>query len=634
MSSSHPNRNTMRRRLRAGVLAASLQALAITASLPRHSVAALQTPEKRFDLTVSRGDVEDLIKVISSQTGRNVLLLSSVRGNVTLTLKQVTAEEALRKIAAALGSEVRRVDDTFYVGSVEEIRQLITRTGIRATLTLNYLKPEDAVEILKSAFPFVSSSPLGKTTLVTVAGAPEDVEAAVARLKSLDLKPAEPPVVPPMPPKIERQTRVLSIVKADIAIETLRKAVPGLTVSAVEQALVLEGTPDILAQAKAVLDTIDLAGATQRIIKLYNLKYLHPHQAASTLGRFYPELAIQAGTESLVPTRASFRPLGIETERAFSQQGLQGGSSGNTALLGGGSAGGGTTPNGGGAGGAGSGAGPGGAAGAAGGAGGGQTGLSLDSPGSRSRVLILAGPAGDIEAALKLLGQLDVKPPQVLIEARVVDLSPSRLRELGFKWDPQRFGLLENNGEKAPLSIGGYSRTPFNIGIDLDAQDTVTEFKVLARPNVTVVDGEEASIFIGDIIRFERLSSVSDTGNQIFTIESVPVGVALLCRPRVNEENGHITLRIHPVVSSVTAFTGRNNDIPQTATREAESTLVVKDGETIALGGLLREQDIRTMTSIPYLSRIPFFGELFKHRRVEKRKSEVTIFMTVKMAKD
>ena len=108
--------------------------------------------------------------------------------------------------------------------------------------------------------------------------------------------------------------------------------------------------------------------------------------------------------------------------------------------------------------------------------------------------------------------------------------------------------------------------------------------------------------------------------------------MALLCRPRVAGDE--IILKVHPVVSNVTGFTGRNRDIPITASREADSTVKMKDGDTIAIGGLLREEETKILTKVPFLGDLPFFGNLFRHRNNTKRKSEVTIFLTARIMKD
>jgi type II secretory pathway component GspD/PulD (secretin) len=145
------------------------------------------------------------------------------------------------------------------------------------------------------------------------------------------------------------------------------------------------------------------------------------------------------------------------------------------------------------------------------------------------------------------------------------------------------------------------------------------------------VDSEDASIFIGDLLRYRVLQSVTPGGAEQFTVETVPVGVALLVRPRVHDDS-EITLKVHPVVSTVTAFIGPER-IPQTASREADTTFRMKDGETIAIGGLIREEDLSIMRKVPLLGDLPLLGELFKSRTRNKKKSEVTVFLTARILK-
>jgi type II secretory pathway component GspD/PulD (secretin) len=604
--------------LRAAALLAAMQAGALGLTVPNRTIAAAQQnarSEKRVTLNVSRGDVEDVIKALSIQSGEDIIVLPSIKGSVTIRLTNVPLDEALRKVAASVTGETRRIEGTYFLGSLTELRAVVARTGYKETVATVYAKAEEVKDLLQAAFPFLTVDAIAKTNMLVLTGAKADIEGARTRIREVDVAPA---AEPPKPLLVVKDSRRLKFMTPDVAQKTVLAAVNGVKTETVEKTIIVEGQADAVAQAVKLVDTLDVQGASERVVRTYKVKFVHPQQASATLTAFFPGLTVQAGTESYVPNRATFAPLGIETERAFSAQGLNGGGGGGAA---------------GGAGGAGAVGGSGGAGGA-GGAGGGAGAVVLGGPGSRSRVIILSGHPGQVQEAIKLIEELDVAPDQVLIEARVVDLAPSRLHDLGFRYQFNGFSLSETRNPGASITqFGNYARGPFNIETLFSAQDTVTDFKVLARPNITVVDGEEASIFIGDIVRYERLSSVTDTGQQLFTIESVPVGVALLCRPRVNTDDGKITLRLHPVVSSITAFTGSRNDIPQTATREAESTLVLKDGETFAIGGLLRDEDIKTFTSVPFLSKIPFLGEMFKHRRTSKRKSEVTIFMTVKRLK-
>jgi type II secretory pathway component GspD/PulD (secretin) len=84
----------------------------------------------------------------------------------------------------------------------------------------------------------------------------------------------------------------------------------------------------------------------------------------------------------------------------------------------------------------------------------------------------------------------------------------------------------------------------------------------------------------------------------------------------------------------VSTLTNLVNGLPQTASREADSTLRLKDGETIVIGGLIRDQDIKTVQEVPILAKIPLFGELFRNRNNTKQRSEVLIFITPHILKD
>lgn len=149
------------------------------------------------------------------------------------------------------------------------------------------------------------------------------------------------------------------------------------------------------------------------------------------------------------------------------------------------------------------------------------------------------------------------------------------------------------------------------------------EAKILANPRVMVVDNEDANIFIGDTVR-TKISQASTNGTTIQVLE-FPIGIVLLVRPRVNAD-GRITMRVHPVVSTITAI-GADN-LPQTSSREAETTVMIKDGETIVLGGLIRDEMLRTVQEVPILSKLPIVGELFKYRSKDHRHSEIMVFIT------
>jgi len=244
-----------------------------------------------------------------------------------------------------------------------------------------------------------------------------------------------------------------------------------------------------------------------------------------------------------------------------------------------------------------------------------------------------------VNRALEFIASVDVAPPQVLIEARLVEISPEKTKNLGLLFDYSHVTFQElrtprgtasdpDNGDHG-VNFGRFIRTPFDIDVTLNALQENRAARLLANPRISVIDGEDASIFIGDLLRFRVLQSVTSGGNEQFTVQEVPVGIALLVRPHVHPD-GNVTLKVHPVVSTVTSFVGPER-IPQTATREADSTIRMKDGETVVIGGLMREEDITIMSKVPGLGDLPLIGKLFQNKNSSKRKSEVTVFLTARV---
>jgi type II secretory pathway component GspD/PulD (secretin) len=593
------------RRSRQGAALAALIVAPVLGMSTNNSFAAQQNAvqpaaPRRVSLDFVQTDVHTVAKALSIQSRANVVVMPAVKGTVTVRLTDVTVDEALKRVATAIGADVRLLDGTYYLGTPAELRAMSAQSGTRATLTVKNLSAADMKELLMAALPYVDVQTVGQSRVLIVSGTQGDVAAALRIAGDADVAPPAVPVVPPVPPLPVRETYPLKVARPAEVAETIRKVFPGVKVNEAGGTVVVEALPAQQAEIAKLLAGMDVEGARGKIVRVVTLKFLHPQQVASALKGVFPNLSVQAGLEPYAPPAARFKPLSVDAQAGFNTGGGE------------------ETAQGGGAGGAGGAAGAGGV-------------TTLGGPGSRARTVVLMGTEEDVAAASEVITDSDVAPPQVSIEARVMDVSSSRVEALGvtYDWSPLRFE--EARGGRGAFNVGRIGRAPFGFDITVDAQRTDADIKELARPNVSVIDGEEASIFIGDILRFERAES-SSLGQTTFNIETIPVGVALLCRPRVNGD-GKITLKVHPVVSSVTGFVGRNNDIPITASREADTTMMMNDGDTIAIGGLMRDEDLKSIRSVPILSKLPFFGNLFKHRSVTKRKSEVTIFLTAKILK-
>lgn len=245
-----------------------------------------------------------------------------------------------------------------------------------------------------------------------------------------------------------------------------------------------------------------------------------------------------------------------------------------------------------------------------------------------NHTLTVSGSTSLLSQVRDELAKVDVAAQQVNISAMVVELSKGNSRNLGLSY-------LSDPWSK-DTSVGGYNG--FKFTVTGAHEETLSNGKVLARPNVTVFDGKKASILMGDKVPvFTSSSDSTDSDSSTtMTVEYKDVGVKLEVLPRINElDKETITLVIKPSVSTISQWVeSGNNKAPQISERSAETTVRVKNGETILIGGLLKNEEIKSIKQIPFLSKIPILGELFKSRSTEKKDTEVVIAITPKIVFD
>lgn len=245
-----------------------------------------------------------------------------------------------------------------------------------------------------------------------------------------------------------------------------------------------------------------------------------------------------------------------------------------------------------------------------------------------NHTLTVSGSSSLLYQVRQELEKVDIASQQVNIQAMVVELSKGNSRNLGLSY-------LSDPWSK-DTSIGGYNG--FKFSVSAQHEETLSNGKVLARPNVTVFDGRKATILMGDKVPvFTSSSDSTDSDSSTtMTVEYKDVGVKLEVLPRINEmDKQTITLVIKPSVSTISQWVeSGNNKAPQISERSAETTVRVKNGETILIGGLLKNEEIKSIKQIPFLSKIPILGELFKSRSTEKKDTELVIAITPKIVYD
>ena len=252
-----------------------------------------------------------------------------------------------------------------------------------------------------------------------------------------------------------------------------------------------------------------------------------------------------------------------------------------------------------------------------------------DPDGSASKMLVLRGPKSVVEQALQLAKQMDVERPQVAIEVTIYDIDDTALKDLGVSWTYGDVQIQEKNPRG--VNFGSFARAPLSFDGVIKALEEEDKAKLLASPNVSVLDGERAFILIGDRINYPVLVGYSQNNAPIFSKEEERVGIYMQVAASVSSDD-NVTLSLYPQVSSVTGFLNVNGaSYPQISTREAQTTLRVRSGETIVMGGLLKSSETASYDRIPFLSQLPFIGELFRHRKTNKESSQVIISIKPKV---
>jgi hypothetical protein len=250
---------------------------------------------------------------------------------------------------------------------------------------------------------------------------------------------------------------------------------------------------------------------------------------------------------------------------------------------------------------------------------------------ARSNVMVVVGTAAQHEEVRKILAGLDILLPQVMIEARVVDISAAVLQSLGLNWGLTAipvFSIVGTFPNQIVVGVGNFGTTTGTtttpgINAALDALVTDKKARVISAPRVAVIDGNEARVDLGEEV---PIPSIDASGRLTFTFK--PIGVILHIVPKINRD-GLITTKVEPEVSSVIEFlTTSSGPVPRVATRKASTTVTVRSGESIVIGGLISTQERRTVIKVPLLGDIPILGALFRTTTTDRESSEVIFVVT------
>lgn len=280
------------------------------------------------------------------------------------------------------------------------------------------------------------------------------------------------------------------------------------------------------------------------------------------------------------------------------------------------------------------------------------------------------GTLRQYEQIKNFLQEQDKPQKQVSLEAKVTAIQKDAAKDLGVSWEwsklPQspeheitydtvKHTVINEDGSKEEITdylpvdevtrkwnddenIPGVIR--FGKGVDgypyefyyaakIDALISDGKANILARPNITTIQGKEAVINIGSEVPVPTVSTTNSTTTT--SIKYREAGIILKCTPRVNED-GIITVKVHTEVSSPMYV--EDMKAYRFQKRSADTIVRLKDGQTMVIGGLIGSDEAKQMSKIPFLGDIPILGNLFKHIQKSKSDTEVMIFLTAREVND
>lgn len=280
------------------------------------------------------------------------------------------------------------------------------------------------------------------------------------------------------------------------------------------------------------------------------------------------------------------------------------------------------------------------------------------------------GTLKQYEQIKNFLQEQDKPQKQVSLEAKVTAIQKDAAKDLGVSWEwsklPQspeheitydtvKHTVINEDGSKEEITdylpvdevtrkwnddenIPGVIR--FGKGVDgypyefyyaakIDALISDGKANILARPNITTIQGKEAVINIGSEVPVPTVSTTNSTTTT--SIKYREAGIILKCTPRVNED-GIITVKVHTEVSSPMYV--EDMKAYRFQKRSADTIVRLKDGQTMVIGGLIGSDEAKQMSKIPFLGDIPILGNLFKHIQKSKSDTEVMIFLTAREVND
>lgn len=276
-------------------------------------------------------------------------------------------------------------------------------------------------------------------------------------------------------------------------------------------------------------------------------------------------------------------------------------------------------------------------------------------PDKASNSLVIMASVADYNNLSQVIRKLDRRSKQVFVQVLIAEVSLNKARSLGMQstvigagaisryfgmggfYDPFNvFGTLVqplasvsgSSGSALNFPVAG---KPGNIGAVLQALDSNDLLNVLSTPNILTSDNKEAEISVGENVPFQGSTTIS-SGLSTTAVDRRDIGINLKIKPQISEGD-YIRMDISQEISAVKNSKGQAIDLVTTK-RSAKTSIVVKDNETVVIGGLIQDQEEENVQKVPFFGDIPGLGWLFKTKTKSHNKTNLMILLTPRIVKD
>jgi len=264
----------------------------------------------------------------------------------------------------------------------------------------------------------------------------------------------------------------------------------------------------------------------------------------------------------------------------------------------------------------------------------------------RSSTLVVTDRPEKIYEVDRVIKELDRPPVQFMIASKLVETSPTNTSQLGINWDKtitaalnqenvldagavENYSLLNKNPDgSGQFKMGHLSAGKFSAVMDFLKEKTDT--KLISNPRILAMDNEEASISVGETVPVPVLQrGMGGQGDRI-TFEYKEINIQLNVTPHLGSD-GIITMYVNPIIEEITGWVvagDQEQRAPITSKRLVNCIVTVKNGETVVIGGLIKNKKIKTIKKVWLLGNIPLIGKLFQHETYEDKQTDLMIFIT------